>query len=122
MTIRDDKIVNHILENGGITLDTTTMQTITATTGFMVSIAGKEEKHSMRNFIHSGKVFLDAYIEKHRFELMRDDIYLGCWVDGDSVYFDLSERFEKALEAIGAGHEREQLAIYDLENDYVVEL
>ena len=42
------------------------------------------------------------------------DLVLGAWIDGDHIYFDVSEIILDRTNAIDFGHANGQLAIYDI--------
>lgn len=87
--------------------------------GFVVAIAGQSRIIPAAVFFddkESGRQIMKDYLlEKHRY-FFQENTYLGLWHDPDSnlVFLDLSNIFENLDEAIQAGIERDQIAIFDL--------
>ncbi len=59
-------------------------------------------------------------------DLMEDNIVLGGWENDGKYYLDTSEIFDKGSitldKALDIAHQRQQLAIYDLENNKEIKL
>ena len=57
---------------------------------------------------------------------MEDNIVLGGWENDGKYYLDTSEIFDKGSitldKALDIAHQRQQLAIYDLENNKEIKL
>ena len=121
MTLRDDKIVNEILLNGGISLDVRTNRTIDKKTGYMVAMEGKESTCLSCVF---DKKILDLFIEEHLKWLtsLNTESFLGAWVDNGIVYLDVSFYVENKESAINYGMMENQLAIYDIKNECSITL
>jgi hypothetical protein len=60
---------------------------------------------------------IEAYIEAHRAELQLPDNYLGLWVDGPTVYIDISTVLEDEDEAFNRALAAQQIAMWDLGNN-----
>lgn len=119
MTIKDTKIVNKILKDGGITLDIKTNQTLTKHYGYMIAISGCELTIPVEELT---KKVIDEYIEDNLTILNQDRYFLGAWVNEGLVYLDVSKFSGKLLNALWLGHFENQLAIYDLENKVSIEI
>lgn len=103
-------MINTILNNGGATLNKDLTQAKLAG-GYMVSLKGSEEIHP--------SLTLKALRDYSR----RVSIgFLGVWIDKGKVYLDNSINIDNLEEAIKLGKENDQLAIYDIVNDAVIEL
>lgn len=91
-------------------------------TGFVVALPGHSYMIDATRFFAGSPSqefahkLIREYIRKHADILAQPHIYLGGWHDPDSNIFflDLSEIFNDLQEAIQAGIERDQIAIYDL--------
>lgn len=113
-TIRDDKLVYEILKNGGITFDTKTNQKFGRHYGYIVSIEGCEQKVSIEDL--TLKVITE-YIDEHLNILNQSEYYFGAWIDGGTVYLDISKFSERKQDAEWLGVFENQIAIYDIENE-----
>lgn len=78
------------------------------TTGYMVSVAGFEETHHYHKFCGSEVLDYEAR------NLLGIGRFYGGWLDGDTVYLDVSEHYNSLTAALAAGKRNGQLAIYDL--------
>lgn len=92
----------------------------TASSGYAVSLPGHETttgaRHLAKGEWQSTTLpnFVEYYIEKHRAVLAQPGRYLGAWLDGDTLYLDVSEIHSELATAARLGWERNQLAIYDV--------
>ena len=108
-----EEIIEHTANNGGASINMATGNV--PDTGYMVSRAGSEiitELPMMRDHLER---FAQAYQE----ELDNPDTYLGTWLDPETglVYLDISDNLDTAV-ALGA--ERDQLAIYAVEQEETI--
>lgn len=79
--------------------------------GFAVGTEGHEAILPLKAF---GAWAISAYIQDHLPQLFEEGYCLGIWIDGDSVYLDLSLVFEDQVEASLVARAHKQLAYYDL--------
>lgn len=65
-----------------------------------------------------GEKIVADYIKKHRAVLDSPDTYLGLWHDKSSgkIYFDIADNIRDRAEAERKGRRRNQIAIWDVEN------
>lgn len=103
-----NQIIKAIQDNQGISVN---IDGNTPASGYMVARQGYEVKTSFTALINDLESFL-----KDNFKLMatNKDLFLGVWVDGETVYIDLSEKFQTLYEASAVGKIRSQLAIWDV--------
>ena len=113
-----DEIIEHTAMNGGASINMATGKVPDA--GYMVSRVGSEvitEAPLTREVVEG---FTQAYQD----ELDNSDTYLGTWVDPDTglVYLDISDNLDNLDTAVALGAEREQLAIYAVEQGETIRL
>lgn len=91
------------------------------TNGYMVALPGREESFlawaegmNARPVEHS-RILAETYAETHKAILAQPAHYLGSWVDGDRVVFDVSVNVFEFAQAVELGWTTGQDAIYDLE-------
>lgn len=113
-----DTVIN-VLAHGGSTLSLIA-GVPTVTTGYAVSLLNHESKYHL--FIDGpGRTqamvdTVEQYIESKR-ALLTDPVnHLGAWLDGDTLYLDITQVYAEFATAVRLGWERKQLAIYDLGN------
>jgi hypothetical protein len=84
--------------------------------GYMVGIEGRVYDREITD-----RDILDFVLE-HFALLNKEDHYVGGWLDPDTgeVWLDVSRNYLDRAEAIRAGHEYEQISIYDIENDDLI--
>lgn len=90
------------------------------TSGYAVSLPGYEKSESLRGVVFTSRLhktahfrnLADAYAERHRNLLTQPGNYLGAWVDGDRLVFDISQVVPELAVAVRLGVERKQDAIY----------
>ncbi|NEB35900.1 hypothetical protein [Streptomyces sp. SID14515] len=88
--------------------------------GHMVSLPGTERVIPLHYFCASD---VALYVADHAEKVTRDGrAYFGAWVDGDSVYLDISVNVMDAGDAVHLGFQWGQLAIYSIDADEVIEL
>ena len=85
--------------------------------GFIVSIPGREFPTTADALRSDGRSIIDAYVANNVDELSQDSKLLGSWSDGSGgVYLDVSEVIGTEADAVNAGVERKQKAIFDAGN------
>lgn len=88
--------------------------------GYMVAIHGHEqsfpvESRTMATRVARFRTLAERYAERHRAVLSQTGNYLGSWIDGDRLVFDVSRNVFAFPEAVRLGWTTGQDAIYDLE-------
>jgi hypothetical protein len=80
----------------------------------MVSLKGSEAKFYIDDISDER---IDELCRVYRTTIdWRDGIYFGAWVDGDTLYLDVSLNIQDREVAIAYGHANHQKAIYDVNN------
>jgi hypothetical protein len=66
--------------------------------------------------LFNGQEAMRTYIREHKEELSEPGMHIGGWYDTESqnIFLDLSQVFDNEAEAIQAGRDRDQIAIFDL--------
>lgn len=81
---------------------------------FAVAISKNfERKYSLSSFTPSTLV---SYIAEFAGQLSKAGAHLGAWLEGDTVYLDVSVVLTDKSEAINIARANEQLAIFSFEN------
>ena len=117
--------LNEVLKNEGATI-TTYKEKANLESGYMVSYDKSETVVSMiflKNDINGEMLFqelLNSYIA--RVKRLGEHLFVGVWIDNGKAYFDISKNIESKSQAISFGKLNNQLAIYDIKNDNVIEL
>ena len=83
------------------------------TTGYMVSLQGYEEPYPLQE-LEAAPEIIEAYFEEHEPIISQPGNYFGAWLHKGNVYLDVSRHFDNVSEALEAGREWNQLAIFDL--------
>lgn len=109
--------VNNILAFGGSTLSLIA-GVPPVTTGYAVSLPDHESKSHLQLDgplrVKAMVELVELYIESKR-ALLTDPVnHLGAWLDGDTLYLDITQVYTEFATAVRLGWERKQLAIYDL--------
>lgn len=90
----------------------------TVASGYAVSLADHESKNHLQIDgplrIAAMVELVELYIESKRALLAQPLNHLGAWLDGDTLYLDITEVHSERATAERLGRERNQLAIYDL--------
>lgn len=113
-----DDLMKHIEGNdwGGMTIKE--MPGDGPTSGYMVSLHGREEKIPLDEL--SGQHLLD-YMHRHHDDINSDpENYLGGWRDGQNWYSDVSHHHSRdkgLFPAARDAFQNRQLALYDIDND-----
>lgn len=107
-------VFNSIEKNGGATYNINTGE-LNPSEGYMVSLVGFEKATKIPENLNEFQNIMSAYLDKKVWDQLAisEDIYLGFWIDGDTFYVDLSEKFEFKEWAITIGYNRNQKAIWD---------
>jgi hypothetical protein len=59
---------------------------------------------------------IKQYILDYQDEFFNEQVYLGTWLDANTIYLDVSVNVQNLEDAVKLGHEYGQLAIYDVLN------
>ena len=113
-----DKVLESVATTGGASINLATGTT--PASGYMVSRAGSE-------VVISGGLshgHLEEFAQAYHEELDNSDTYLGVWEDADTglVYLDISDNLDDLDMAKALGVERDQLAIYAVEQEETIRL
>jgi hypothetical protein len=107
------EIVRLTLERGGLTIDPKTGEVYDnggyAVGGFVPSKTipvGQNWHDTVREFVQENA---SVFNNGHR-------MYLGTWIDGDTVWLDVSAIFEDKDEAIAVARANGEKAIWDFDN------
>lgn len=85
--------------------------------GFIVSIPGREFETTSDALKSDGRSIIDSYVANNVDELSQESKLLGSWADGSgAVYLDVSEVIATEADAVNAGIDRKQKAIWDAKN------
>jgi hypothetical protein len=103
-----------VLNGGGFTVSTKPGREV-PDRGYMVSIEGFEVK--IRNVFHVEQLapYLADYCSRFERALQAPGAYFGAWLDGQTVYLDVSSWYEFCDTARVAAWENRQQAFYSLE-------
>jgi hypothetical protein len=112
---RTDIIAWNVLTDGGATWNPAAPA---PATGYMVSLVGSEVQIPVAEFTREA---LDAYMAENAYR-MHAGCFYGAWVDGDTVYLDISKNVAERAEAEIIGAANDQLAIYGIAEDAVIRL
>lgn len=108
----NNELINEIIKNGGATL-TRELKQAELKKGYMVSLEGAESQTNKNDY----KAIIQAIKEKQEIVKDNSDLYIGLWVDNDTMYVDVSINISDKVEALEFGKKNKQLALYDLEED-----
>jgi hypothetical protein len=97
-------------EQGGVTIDTKTGET--PSSGFAFAPEKSTERIVPLKEFNAGHT--EQFMTDHADALNQPNNYLGVWVDGDSVYLDVSTVLPDKEAAMAAAAKGEQKAIFDL--------
>lgn len=112
-----NKLINDIICKGGATLDRD-LQPIDTKKGYMVSYFETEKTFDINKIDYEA---ISNLILKRQADL-KDNEYLGFWVDGGILYIDISINILDLKQAKQVGINNNQLAIYDLSNDTSIQI
>jgi GNAT superfamily N-acetyltransferase len=101
----------------GVTIDLRTGKE--PKTGFICSKQGFEKPVKLKDFDADKKKAIEDYIDKNIEELNKEGAHFGGWVvkSEDTVYLDVSRKFDTRQDAVRAMYDNKQEAIYDVKND-----
>lgn len=105
-----EKIIKDGIDNGGFTIDGN-FKPIQEKNGFMVSLYGYEKIYPLNGDYKDLKADIlkyQAIIKNYK------NIYIGLWIDKDTIYLDISKHYDSKKRAMQAGINNEQIAIYDI--------
>ena len=86
--------------------------------GYMVSLKGSEAKFYIDDISDER---IDELCRVYRTTIdWRDGIYFGAWVDGDTLYLDVSLNIQDRDVAIAFGRANEQTAIWSVDDRDIV--
>lgn len=109
MTLTSDSIADKIKNDGGVTIHARTGSE--PTSGYAVSLPGYERTVPLAEFTASHLV---KYVGDSWQGLSKGSAHLGAWIDGDTVYLDVSIVVPLQDDAIQLGREYGQLAVFNL--------
>jgi hypothetical protein len=111
-------IISKVNQNGGITVDRSKQEY--KGSGFGVAISKQTE------IVVIEDLFLPEVVTKvfslYDRQLREENVYLGIWKEDGKVFFDLSEVIQNREDAVQAGRQRDQLAIFSFEDLEVIDL
>lgn len=117
-----DGLRNSVRANGGATWDPTTGKFYEAQRGYIVSMNEETVVRRGEAVLENRAEFNKAIQElvRKKGDLLRDNkgSYIGIWVDGGEVHFDVSEVVDDYNVAMGLAIERKQIAFADAGNDF----
>ena len=100
-------IYDRTIKNGGCTFNVYKGRFVSKPDLYMVSIEGQGETIPLRRFnLHTIKRYIVEHID------MMGEAYLGTWIDGDMLHFDLNRGLWPLWVAIDEGIKNHQKAIY----------
>ncbi len=86
--------------------------------GFMVALGGRHTHVYPAGDLRSEAKLaadIDAMLRAERETFARPGMYLGGWVNGGKLWLEPSENIASREDAVRAGQERDQIAIWDVE-------
>ena len=107
----ETKKIMEIIKNEGATLDKD-YNNFMSDRGFIVSIKGQEVKVD-KNDIEEIKKEIE---KKREFIKNKEGLYIGLWLEDDTIYIDVSIHIINYLKALEVARKNEQKAIFDLKN------
>ena len=113
-------LIDTVEEQGGFTLDPRLGELVTE--GIAVAVPGESAIIKADRFREDGEAerFIGDYIRKMRDDGLDDDVMIGAWYDRehDEIVLDRVQVFpdDQREEAIQAGRDRNEQAVYDLTN------
>jgi hypothetical protein len=111
-----NEVLQSLKKNGGLTLNSETLKPVTYSTGYQVSVLNII-KYDMTLF-DDGMIEKALHVAMKQSEQNRLDI--GLWIDGETLYVDLSDLFIDFHDALEYCKEKNELSFYDWETKQVV--
>lgn len=111
------QLIENIICKGGATLNRD-LQPIDTKEGYMVSYFETEKTFDLNGIDYKE---ISNLILKRKADL-KDNEYLGFWVDGGKLYIDISINILDLEQAKQVGIANNQLAIYDLKNNTSIKI
>ena len=102
-------ILLYALKNEGITYNLRAGKVCQFKIGFYVSLKGYERKIPLPSL---SEHTISEYIGEHCLTLLRNNHFLGIWIDGPTVYLGISKHVKGYRAAIKLGLLNKQKAIY----------
>jgi len=111
-------LMHELATTGGFTYNITTGE-YDVTDGYIVSLKGFEEQLYLDDFENKD---ISNFIGKHVSFFIKEEYFVGGWVDGNTVYLDVSIKVNDLEEALLLGLTNNQKAIYDAKNKRTIDL
>lgn len=105
-----ENIYNLVINNGGLTL-TKELENADFKSGFIVSKKATESTFDIQD-----KKAIFKTIKEYQARLKNNE-YLGFWLDNGIFYIDISKHYESKQKAIKTGIINKQVAIFDIVNN-----
>ena len=115
LTAHEIARIEDAIDAGGATWDEN-LEPITHKTGYMVALPKysiKRNKYDIVGIVET----VNRLAETIARDLLPGVNFVGLWVDGDTVYLDISLRETRRDIAVAMGKSFDQKAIYDLEHE-----
>lgn len=108
------QVYTSLVETGGATYNYNIPE-LNPTAGFVVALQGHEKTYPIPANVNRFQDVVTDYLNAEVTAILQDsrNYFLGFWIEKDLLYVDIVEVIDDQLEAIQAGIERKQLAIYD---------
>jgi hypothetical protein len=116
--VSDLELARHIIANNGATWDQGS-RLVEFDSGYIVSDGQSEKKHCLGGDVFRPEVAICAAIQSYtreflgRVQVSDGKLYFGAWIDGNTLYLDLSEHVEELDKAAELAQERGEHAIYN---------
>lgn len=117
-----NKIIDGVLFEGGATVSVINQEL--PSEGFVVSLGGQFGEIIPNRFVTNRNTFREVLVQfsvRFSSELSRENHYLGAWEENDELYLDVVEVIQDRQQAISAGQDRDQKAIWGLAQAELVE-
>jgi len=109
-------ILAHVREAGGCTIDP--RGNGNPATGYLVALPAADGCAASTSWDGNGAGILPlvaSWIERIAPRVLTDpDLFVGAWIDAGKLYLDVSQWIAGATDALRAGRERDQIAIWDV--------
>lgn len=105
-----EQFIHQVTNNKGFS------QGLTYEYGYMVALQGfetvvKQQTEDLDMLYKMYRAYFGSVVKRLK---KNPSLYLGCWCDGNDVYFDLSEYYTQQDVALKVARERQQLAIWSI--------